>query len=194
MRYPKEHKEKTRRAIIAAAARLFRQRGYAGVGIDEIMAKANLTRGGFYGYFRSKADLFAAVMGAEHDFNRRMAERSGQTVEELGESALAVVAGYLDPRNRASVGRGCAMASLSVDVARADKQTRDVYTDKIKTLAAEFARGLESGKGAIDERAMASIALSVGGLMIARAMSDTDYADRFTAACRAEVTRILGQG
>jgi AcrR family transcriptional regulator len=112
MRYPKGHKDKTRQRIVTAAARLFRRHGYAGVGIDEIMAAADLTRGGFYGYFRSKSDLFAAVMQVEHDFNRRMGERPGESVRELGESALDVVSGYLDPRNRKSVGRGCAMASL----------------------------------------------------------------------------------
>ena len=61
MRYPSEHKAEVRRRIVECAASLFRRRGYDGVGIDAIMAEAELTRGGFYGHFKSKADLFAAV-------------------------------------------------------------------------------------------------------------------------------------
>ena len=54
MRYSAEHKQRTRERILTQAARLFRRDGYQGVGIDSIMTGARLTRGGFYGHFRSK--------------------------------------------------------------------------------------------------------------------------------------------
>jgi AcrR family transcriptional regulator len=51
----------TRDALIEAALELFTERGYAGVGTEEIVARANLTRGALYHHFTDKRDLFRAV-------------------------------------------------------------------------------------------------------------------------------------
>jgi TetR/AcrR family transcriptional regulator, transcriptional repressor for nem operon len=51
MRYAPDHKAKTRRRILSAAARRFRERGYRGAGVDEVMRSAGLTAGGFYAHF-----------------------------------------------------------------------------------------------------------------------------------------------
>ena len=193
MRYRPEHKQQTKARIVQQAGRLFRRFGYAGVGIDGIMAAAKLTRGGFYGYFRSKAELFAEVMRGEHDFNKRMQARDGKTSAELTQQALEVVAGYLHPDNRRRVGQGCAMASLSVDVARAGRPVREAYTRKVEELAGEFARGLPDADGR-DPRILASIALCVGGLIVARGVHDDALATDTLNACRAAVGDNLTAG
>ena len=186
MRYKPEHKERTRNRIVAVAGRLFRRQGYWGVGIDVIMAAAKLTRGGFYSHFRSKEDLFALVLRGEHDFNRRMAARPGRTRAELAAQGLDVVAGYLDPDNRHRVGQGCTMASLSIDVARAGTAARAAYCDHVNALEREFARGLNNSSTP-DPRAMVSIAICVGGLVVARAMNDRRLARFMLTACREAV-------
>lgn len=193
MRYKPEHKQKTKARIVQVAGRLFRARGYDGVGIDEIMAAAGLTRGGFYGHFRSKQDLFAAVLADEHDFNRRMRARAGKTSKDLRAGALAVANGYLDPANRKAIGRGCPMASLSADVARAGKATRHAYADSLRDLAREFARGMtpKDGTEELDPRALSAIALCVGGITLARGVDDEDLSAAILAACRDAVAREL---
>jgi len=190
MRYTPDHKSKTRHRILRAAANLFRRRGYHGVGIERIMAAAKLTRGGFYGHFRSKADLFAAVLAGEHDFNRRMRERPGTTTAELRRSALDVASGYLAPQNHDKVGPNCAMASLSVDVARGGATARRAYTDKTNEMLAEFSRGID-GPDNTDPRAVRALALCVGGLIVARALDDNGLKHAFADACLDGVRREL---
>ncbi len=59
MRVSREKFAENRERILDAAARLFREKGYDGVGVADIMKAAGLTHGGFYGHFASKDDLIA---------------------------------------------------------------------------------------------------------------------------------------
>ena len=77
----REQAAENRRAIVAAATQLFRERGVEAVGLNELMKHAGFTQGGFYNHFESKAALVAEVLAAA------MAEG----VAELTKSARAPV-------------------------------------------------------------------------------------------------------
>jgi len=53
--------EATRSALVTAARELFAERGYAGVGTEEVVRRAGVTRGALYHHFHDKQDLFRAV-------------------------------------------------------------------------------------------------------------------------------------
>jgi AcrR family transcriptional regulator len=67
-----ERSQATREALVAAARKLFAQRGYAGVGTEEIVRAAGLTRGALYHHFGGKRELLAAVY---EQIERELAER-----------------------------------------------------------------------------------------------------------------------
>lgn len=62
MRYPEDHKQKTRRRIVEEAARLFRQDGVGATGLQPLMKALGLTHGGFYAHFKSKDDLVETAL------------------------------------------------------------------------------------------------------------------------------------
>jgi AcrR family transcriptional regulator len=71
--------EATRATLVAAARPLFAAQGFAGVGTEEIVRAAGVTRGALYHHFRDKEDLFAAVFEqVEGDLMRRIGEVAGE--------------------------------------------------------------------------------------------------------------------
>lgn len=62
MKVSKEQVRENRLRVVETASALFRERGYDGVGVAELMSAAGLTHGGFYKHFGSKADLLAEAM------------------------------------------------------------------------------------------------------------------------------------
>lgn len=196
MRYSSEHKAKTRSRILEQAGLLFRRKGFNSVGIDEIMGAAKLTRGGFYGYFKSKAELFTEIVRDEAGLGRMMRRREGTSPKELHAEAAETLKGYLDPKNANVISKQCTMAALPSDVARAGvKPAKDAYTDKIWELAYEYDRtrtGSVPKSGSIpSQEALAAVVLSVGGFSIARAMNDDDLSKALLDAARDKTLELL---
>lgn len=56
--------ELTRRALADAALAVFAERGYAAARLDDVAARAGVTRGALYHHFADKAELYLSVIGA----------------------------------------------------------------------------------------------------------------------------------
>jgi len=91
----------TRRQLVRSARALFGARGYAGVGTEEIVRAAGVTRGALYHQFRDKADLFAAVAEeVEAEISERIAAGAGAAtdpVEALRAGARLFLDACADP-------------------------------------------------------------------------------------------------
>ncbi len=63
-----EKKEKTRKAIIKAAVRLFDQKGYEKTSIEELAREAGVGKGTIYTYFQTKDQIFYAFCEEQLEF------------------------------------------------------------------------------------------------------------------------------
>ena len=191
MRYGPEHKEKTRARILAAAGKLFRRLGYHAAGVDKVMEEAGLTAGGFYAHFDSKQALLAEAIehvGAESD-ERRAAwtgERSGRDWVE------AFLGGYLSKDHCRQIEEGCPLAALISEVSRADDAAKASFEVIVRELESKLASHV-GGCGPADakERALAAVALCVGGLGLARSVQDEAFAERIIRSCRKQAMELL---
>jgi len=77
----------TRERIMAAAVAVFSGKGFQRASLDEIAAEAGLTKGAIYWHFRSKNDLFSALL--EDRFQRHTAPFSAELALALGNGDTA---------------------------------------------------------------------------------------------------------
>src|SRR5437867_12268898 len=114
MRVSRKEAEANRERVVEVASALYRKHGFDGIGVADIMRRAGLTHGGFYGHFGSKDDLAAETCA-------RVMAGEGWTERITGTpnpSFGAVIDAYLSPRHRDTPGRGCLLAAVGSDVVR----------------------------------------------------------------------------
>ena len=179
-RYPAHHKGMTRTRILGAASRVFRERGFAGGGIGEVMGAASLTKGGFYAHFESKDELFRAAFDYALQRQRRLfAEILGPLEgDRRVERTLAV---YLDPQHLGRDATACPLPCLLSELRRSDADVRAVlelhHRWVVQTIAEHLAKAGRSDSAA---QCLASslVSLAVGAITIARACEVRQHAEQ----------------
>jgi len=85
-------RDRTRAALVNAALEIIAERGFAAASLDEIAARAGMTKGAIYSNFSGKAELLLAAMGAR-GLTLASPRPAAQTVaEELSAMARDLVA------------------------------------------------------------------------------------------------------
>jgi len=175
-----------REKVLDVAGTLFRERGFDGIGVADIMKRAGLTHGGFYGQFASKDDL-AAEATERVLKNPRWQERlTGKPNPSFAE----LVRGYLSPDHRDDPGTGCLIAALGSDTARQPRTVRRALTDGFRVRLDAWMK-LVPGRSvaARREKALVTMATLVGALVIARAVDDPALSDEVLEATATELRR-----
>jgi TetR/AcrR family transcriptional regulator, transcriptional repressor for nem operon len=178
MRYSGDHKQATRRRILEAAGRRFKQDGIDGSGVATLMSDSGLTNGAFYAHFKSKEDLIASVLADQlraqrQSFDDQPSDRAGLE---------AFVRSYLSPEHRDQAADGCPSAALLDEIARRPIDTRDVFTDEVIGVVDDIASRLDPTdvEGARAD-ALTVFGLMVGTLQLARALTDRGLSDELLA-------------
>jgi TetR/AcrR family transcriptional repressor of nem operon len=174
MRHSKVEKAKTHKRIVAIASKRFREEGFAGIGIADLMKEAGLTVGGFYKHFSSRDDLVAEAVGSALELWKRQVDAAASGGPPVTYESL--VDNYLSEAHRDHPGTGCAVSALAGDIARSDKRTRAVVTrqirDNIELVATLIRDTKEKDKGTARSQAVLTYCALVGAIGMARAVSD----------------------
>jgi TetR/AcrR family transcriptional repressor of nem operon len=184
VRVTREQAAANRERILEVAGRLFRERGFDGIGVADLMKRAGLTHGGFYGHFASKdalaAEVTARVLGKE-GWPERLPGKPNPSFDEL-------VRAYLSPRHRDDPGTGCLLAALGSDIARQPRRVRHVFTEGLRARVETLRKVLPGGSAAARrEKALAAMAGLVGGLLLSRAVDDPKLSDEILDAVSTSV-------
>ncbi len=145
---PRQARAVERRALLlAAAARVFAQRGYADAQMDEIAAAANTSKGGLYFHFPTKEALIAAVIGRAGD---TLQQRVRQAMRQAGadpvaraDAALATLIETLSAHR--SLARVLASETLGGS-AVARERVASIEDEFVELIAHELRQALDSGQ------------------------------------------------
>ena len=193
MPYPAGHRAHVRKNIIDSARKLFNRYGFENVSITQIMGAAGLTHGGFYSYFESKSDLYAEVLGCFFtDPNWKSCWEGVHVDLSSTDVGPQVVRAYLSRQHFEDVENSCPMVALPTDVARSGKTAKRAFETVFKAMVSVLERSLTGDGRRKRTTAQAIAALSVGGMVVARAIVDRAVADELRAAC-ASVALELGR-
>lgn len=189
MRYTPEQQQDNRQAILTAARKLFKEKGFGGVGIDAIAAAAGLTSGALYSHFSSKQALFEAILEAELlDISRRWL---GKRAEGKPDWLDQWITGYLSTGHQHNVAAGCVLPSLSVDAARSGETAQRIYEELLLEAIDELEKIMPDSHGLTSrERVWGTLALLAGGIMLARATRSKEVAVQILQACRKMASRV----
>jgi TetR/AcrR family transcriptional repressor of nem operon len=181
MRVSRTRAAENRQTVITVASRLFREHGFDGIGLKDLMKGAGLTQGAFYKQFESKGDLAAQASrrALESAFHRWSAAAAANPQDPLG----AVIEFYLSMAHRAERMDGCPIVALGSDAARQGADVKASFEAGIK----EHLEMLGSWVGEADGeesggKALAILSTMVGAVLLSRAVNDEQLAKRFLQA------------
>ena len=180
MAWQETHKEQSKDRILQSAAMLFTHHGFEKISIDQVMQKAELTRGAFYSHFNSKSDLYAqAIRKAATIAYKRKPESCPQDMKNFAQYYLST-----EHRDNDDM-QPCPLAFLVSDINQQDKQVKATYTKTLKAFISQ-AELLTATR----EEALQSAVLMIGGLALSRALDDTDFSNELLAACKIGVNSL----
>jgi TetR/AcrR family transcriptional regulator, transcriptional repressor for nem operon len=191
----KKQKRHTRKRIVGAASRGLLRTGAEGISVANLMKLVGLTHGGFYSHFESRDELVIEAFALAVD---RTLSRWNKLMKEGPAGINAIVDWYVSANHRDAPAQGCALPSLSVDIARSIPEAREVFSIKLEemidALAYWLPREFEKDRRNL---AMGALATMLGSVVLARATGDKTLSDDILEAGRCAVrdqTTIRNQG
>jgi TetR/AcrR family transcriptional repressor of nem operon len=169
-----------RQTVINVASRRFREHGFDGIGLKDLMKGAGLTQGAFYKQFASKEDLAAqASRRALESATRRWSAAAEQSPEDpLG----AVIAFYLSNEHRAERMDGCPIVALGADAARQGADVKASFEAGIREHLELLGRWVGADGEEPSDKAMAILSTMVGAVVLSRAVNDERLSTQFLQA------------
>jgi TetR/AcrR family transcriptional regulator, transcriptional repressor for nem operon len=176
LRYPAEETATKHDRIVKEASRLFRERGFDDVTVDEVMKAAGLTHGAFYAHFGSKEELEEAAVAYGQSLSASRARNYGATRK----GRRAYTERYLSARHRDNPGDGCTMAALAPEVARSTPELKAAFEGGFEEILA--------AQGGDRKDAIFQTAALIGGVVLARAVQNEHLSEEILRSVRQKLS------
>lgn len=173
----KQQAVENRERILAAAERLFREKGVDAVGLAELMKEAGFTRGGFYNHFESKEALVSqaigkAVDGGQQQLGAAIAQSRRRRIDPL----IRQIRWYLSPTHRDDIDCGCPIAGFAGEIPHLSKAAQASYAEGLEQAFNQITEMLleQDSKLPREEAHVRAISLyshMVGSVLLSRAVS-----------------------
>jgi TetR/AcrR family transcriptional repressor of nem operon len=186
MRVSRSQAAENRETVINVASRLFREYGFDGIGLKDLMEGAGLTQGAFYKQFASKEDLAAQASerALESASRRWSAAAAAKPEDPLG----AVIAFYLSMEHREERRDGCPVVALGSDAARQSAEVKASFETGIRQYLEMLGPWVGSAKSKRSRaKAMAVLSTMVGAMVLSRAVNDELLSKQFLQAAAKSV-------
>jgi TetR/AcrR family transcriptional repressor of nem operon len=186
MRVSRIQAEKNRQTVIDAASRLFREHGFDGIGLKDLMKGAGLTQGAFYKQFTSEDDLAAQASkrALESVFSRWATAAAANPTDPHG----AAIAFYLSMEHREEKMDGCPVVALGSDAARQGVDVKASFEAGIRKYLELLGSWVGDAEGEEPSgQAMAILSTMVGAVLLSRAVNDERLSKQFLQAAAESV-------
>jgi TetR/AcrR family transcriptional repressor of nem operon len=176
------------------ASRLFREHGFDGIGLKDLMEGAGLTHGAFYKQFASKDDL--AAQASRRALESASGRWSAAAAENPQDPLAAVIARFLSMEHRAERVDGCPIVALGADAARQGAEVKASFEAGIKEYLQMLGRWVGDAEGEEPSgKAMAILSTMVGAVVLSRAVNDEQLSKQLLqAAAKSVVGLSAGAG
>ena len=193
MRVSRIQAAENRETVINVASRLFRECGFDGIGLKDLMKGAGLTQGAFYKQFASKEDL--AAQASRRALESATLRWSAATAAKPKDPLGAVVAFYLSADHRDEKMDGCPIVALGSDAARQGSDVKASFEAGIKAHLEILSRLIVENNGEEPTgKAMAILSMMVGALTLSRVVNDERLSKRFLQSAAESVLRESSAG
>jgi TetR/AcrR family transcriptional regulator, transcriptional repressor for nem operon len=184
MRYQPEHKAEIHQKIVKDASRRVRAEGLKGAVVAAVMRDTGLTHGGFYRHFGSKNDLLAESLSeAVREFTDTLVRAAEQS--SPGEAWKAIVRTYLTPELCEHPERGCPLAALSPELARADQKMKPQIVAELVNYKSRMVPFMPGRRTVDKEWAFFAIfSTMLGAVEIARMLPDRAMREKVLGSAR----------
>jgi len=175
----------THERIVAIAAKRFRELGFDGIGVADVMTEAGLTVGGFYKHFESRDALVTEALAASFLDTRPVEFRAKRSLRKA-------IRDYLSPLHRDNLGSGCPFTALLSDVGRGNLAIREVYTVRLKSMFDLLETLLPADIAAARRpKIMLLFSACVGAMGLSRAITDLSLSNEILDSVADELVQLV---
>lgn len=167
MRYAKDHKEKTRKNLVAKTATAIKEGGLDTLGVGSLMAKAGMTHGALYAHFKSKDELVSEALVSTFNEVRERLETNAHNETDETAKLSSLIRQYLSTEHRDNPSFGCALGCLGSEISRLSPESKERFAFEVE----DWLRAYSQHAG--DKRIGYVVACSlIGAIQLSRLFDD----------------------